>query len=63
MWRHIRIRGIQIARAIHPEATPVDLHILLTAIDPLILQEYSDRELGMRENISEGGVDRGCYDK
>lgn len=47
-YRLARIRGIQLLRAIHPEATQVDVHILLTAIDPHLFQDYLDTELGAR---------------
>ena len=49
-YRGARIRGIQIMRSIHPEATMVDHQILLTSIDPQIFQEYQDTELGSCEN-------------
>jgi hypothetical protein len=61
-WRCVRIRGIQIMRSIHPRATPVDFHILLTAIDPLILQGCSDMELGLNESLSADGAPK-CSDK
>jgi hypothetical protein len=48
-YRDARIRGIQILRTIHPAATPVDLHILLSAIDPQIFLEYRDTEVGSSE--------------
>jgi len=41
-YRRARIRGIQKALSIHPMATLVDFHILVSAIDPQLLQEDSD---------------------
>jgi hypothetical protein len=48
--RGIHIRGIQILRTIHPAATPVDVHILLNAIDLQILLECRDKEAGLCES-------------
>jgi hypothetical protein len=38
-FRHARIRGIQKARSIYPAVSPLDLYILLRAIDHFLLEE------------------------
>jgi hypothetical protein len=57
-YRDARIRGIQTMRTIHPAATPVDLHILVSSIVPQIFLEHQDTEA---ESSEVPGVEKCHY--